>query len=53
MVSIINSVLSYLLLMFVCVVVAGAGFCVGLVLRKRKKNSNDKKAQESVEQVNE
>lgn len=53
MVSIFNSLLSYLLLVLVCVCVAAAGFCVGLLLRKAKKNSDAKKKQETVEQRNE
>ena len=50
MVSIINSLLSYLLLVLVCVAVAGAGFCVGLVLRNHKKKANAKKEQEAAEE---
>lgn len=50
MVSIFNSLLSYLLLVLVCVTVAGAGFVVGLILRKKKNQSLAKKAQETGEQ---
>lgn len=46
MVSIINSVLSYLLLVLVCVAVAAAGFCVGLLLKRMKKNTKAKQNQE-------
>ena len=53
MVSFLNSVLSYLLLVLVCVTVAGAGFGVGLLLRKKKNQSNAKKAQEAVKKEDE
>ena len=46
MVSIFNSLLSYLLLVLFCVAVAGAGFALGLFLRKKKNQSLAKKAQE-------
>jgi len=49
MIPVFNSVLSYLLLVLVCVAVAGAGFCVGLFLRKKKNESLTKKAQEANE----
>ena len=46
MVNIFNSLMSYLLLVFVCVAVAGAGFCLGLFLRKKKNQSIAKKNEE-------
>ena len=42
MIAFINSVLSYLLLVLVCAAVAAAGFCVGIVLRKKKNISKEK-----------
>lgn len=50
MIPVFNSVLSYLLLVFVCVAVAGAGFALGLFLRKKKNASIAKKAQNTDEQ---
>lgn len=50
MVNIFNSFMSYVLLVLVCVAVAGAGFCLGLFLRKKKNQSLSNKTQENSEQ---
>lgn len=49
MVSFVNSFLSYLMLMFVIVVVAGCGIAIGLFLRKKKDNHAAQDVSEDVE----